>query len=84
MNINKLLFTSVFLTTVSGCASSVPITSPGGKAGHAIDCSFATIAECYEKAGKMCGAKGYKIIDQKNQAESLLSSANKALVVECN
>lgn len=83
MKIKKFFLSSVFVTILSGCASSLPITSPSGKKGHAIDCSFSSIGDCYEKAGQMCGDKGYKIIDQKNKAEGFLSSANKALVIEC-
>lgn len=84
MKIKNILFSSILLTLVTGCASSVPITSPSGKKGHAIDCSLFSIAQCYEKAGKVCGGKGYKILDKKNKSEGFFTSANKTLVIECN
>jgi hypothetical protein len=37
---------------------------PDGERGHSISCSGAgtSWADCYEKAGQACGAKGYDVI----------------------
>lgn len=50
----------VFLFLVSGCASSSEIYLADGQKALSIRCSPPlTRAACYEKAGTICGDKGY-------------------------
>jgi len=80
-----LILTGLTLTTlVASCTTSIPITSPSGRLGHAINCSSVTIAQCYQKAGEVCGGRGYRIISQKNQSEGFFTPADKSLIIECN
>ncbi|MFK8067154.1 MAG: hypothetical protein AB8D52_02820 [Gammaproteobacteria bacterium] len=81
----KILVFFCLLTTVTmtGCAITTPITSPNGKSGYAINCTAVTIAHCYQKAGEMCGVRGYSIIDQKNESHGFLIAADRSLIVEC-
>lgn len=84
MKTKTSIFSSIFITVIiSGCATSIPISSPSGKMGHAINCSAVTIAQCYQKAGEMCGGRGYIILNQKNQSAGFFTGADKSLVVEC-
>ncbi|MBX9486904.1 hypothetical protein J8Z82_03380 [Yersinia enterocolitica] len=58
----KLLFilATIFL---SGCASSSKTYGPDGREAHSIDCSglARTWGACLEKAGDICGSKGYDV-----------------------
>ena len=49
---------------VSGCATSKQISGPNGEVLHSIDCSgyYNNIGTCLEKAGKICGSRGYDIL----------------------
>ncbi|MEB8430840.1 hypothetical protein OO007_01290 [Cocleimonas sp. KMM 6892] len=82
--IKLLLPSSLIAILLTGCATSIPISSPNGKIGHAINCSAVTMAQCYQKAGEMCGGRGYNILNQKNQSQGFFTPADKSLVVECN
>ena len=55
------------LLILGGCsAEHTSIMTPQGDAGYTIDCSgeFLDWGACYKKAGALCGAKGYRIIDR--------------------
>ena len=50
-----------------GCAVGVkPVYGPDGQQAHAITCSALgrDWSDCFEKAGQICGARGYKIWNQ--------------------
>jgi hypothetical protein len=84
MNTKSLTLSSLVLSAViSGCATSIPISSPNGRLGHAINCSSVSMAQCYQKAGEKCGGRGYNILNQKNQSQGFFTPADKTLVVEC-
>lgn len=84
MNTKYLTLSGLVLSAVmSGCATSIPISSPSGKLGHAINCSSVSMAQCYQKAGEKCGGRGYNILNQKNQSQGFFTPADKTLVVEC-
>ena len=71
-----------------GCANVVTVketyTSDGQK-GYVIDCSGdsdyhlimhnPTQADCYTKAGEICGVKGYEILNQGDKEQASLSGA---------
>ena len=48
----------------SGCATSKQISGPNGEVLHSIDCSgyYNNIGTCLERAGKICGSRGYDIL----------------------
>lgn len=52
------------LALLSGCATAKQIHTPNGQLGYSIDCSGSALnwGMCYEKAGEICGTKGYDII----------------------
>ena len=49
---------------VAGCATSKETFTPDGSKGYSINCSGTNLnwGMCYEKAGEICGARGYDII----------------------
>ena len=60
---------TIALATVillSGCVSASKTYGPDGKEAFSINCSglARTWGMCYEKAGDLCGAKGYEVIGQ--------------------
>lgn len=84
MNKLSLTLSGLILSSIIvGCATSIPISSPNGKLGHAINCSAVSMAQCYQKAGEKCGGRGYNILNQKNQSQGFFTPADKTLVVEC-
>lgn len=50
--------------TLAACTSASKTHTPDGKVGHSINCSgnFTSWGGCYEKAGALCGAKGYTVL----------------------
>lgn len=53
-----------FILLVSGCATSKQISGPNGEVLHSIDCTgyYSNMGTCLEKAGKICGSRGYDIL----------------------
>jgi hypothetical protein len=58
-----------------GCATSKTTHLPDGSEGHSIDCSGAarTWNACYEKAGEICGARGYDVVDKLGDEGTVVS-----------
>ena len=63
-----LKFASLMLIVIGigGCVNSRAISTPDGKKGYAVDCSGTMFdwGHCYDEAAKVCGGKGFKIIDK--------------------
>lgn len=75
---------TMFVASVSGCATAQPVTTPGGGKGYIVDCSSTSMSACYTKAGEVCGAKGYKVFEKSDLlATSLISGADKHLLIQC-
>ena len=55
---------TLFLAT--GCATATKTYAPDGKEAFNIDCSGTLLSwgMCYQKAGNLCGSRGYEIIAQ--------------------
>jgi len=47
-----------------GCASATQTYAPDGRAAHAVDCGglMRDWGACMERAGEICGARGYDIL----------------------
>ena len=60
----RILIIIIFSLLEYGCAVSRQITGPNGEILHSIDCSgyALNMGMCLEKAGKICGEKGYDIV----------------------
>ena len=74
----KLLL-GIFAVTVlvSGCATTSQTYDSSGKAAHVIKCGglLSGWSSCYEKAGTLCGASGYTVVE-KNSSRRRSSSWN--------
>jgi type 1 fimbria pilin len=60
---------------LSGCATADKIHTPDGRTGYSISCN-GTVQDwgsCYEKAGDICGSRGYDVLD-KSAKDTELSS----------
>lgn len=80
---------------LAGCATSGKIITPDGKQGYSINCSgiFLTWGNCYKKAGKRCGLKGYEILDRTGESHATISGnqfglyggsmVNRNMIIEC-
>lgn len=62
--IYKLLCSLGIVTLLLGCASASKTYGPDGREVHSINCSglARTWGMCLEKAGEICGAKGYDVM----------------------
>lgn len=66
--IKLLVFMSVIL--LGGCAIQKETYLPDGSKGYTISCngSANSISTCYEKAGEICGAKGYDLLTRDGES----------------
>lgn len=70
------------LAVLAGCTTAKDVYLPDGTQGHHISCdTFASSsADCYQKAGEICGAKGYTIV---NETGGMISPWGGHLFIKC-
>lgn len=74
-----------------GCATSRETYTSDGSKGYSIGCSGSMVSwgACYEKAGELCGSKGYDVLsggsDQGVVATNIFASSthNRSMIVRC-
>lgn len=68
MTKSPLLLLAAFL--LSACVTTRDSYLPDGSLGHHITCGGAlfSMGDCVQKAGDICGAGGYKIVNQNGEA----------------
>ena len=73
----SLFFAVIIL--VFGCATAQQMYTPDGEMGYHIDCSGNALnwGMCFEKAGAVCGSKGYIIIDRIGEESGTTVIANR-------
>jgi hypothetical protein len=67
---------------LAGCAVGVKsVFGPDGQQAHAITCSALgrDWTDCFEKAGEICGARGYNIWNQSTSKSAVLSGSEGAV-----
>jgi uncharacterized protein YceK len=81
--------------TLSGCATASKTYTSDGKEGYNITCSGSALnwGMCYEKAGTLCGAKGYEVLEKSGDQGALLSGnqyglyagsvINRSMIIKC-
>jgi hypothetical protein len=77
--------------SLSACAISKETYTPEGKVGHNINCSgiALTWGDCYQKAGELCGAKGYEIIAGGSDSGAIASptittsTISRSMLIKC-
>ena len=75
--IKKIAAVFIFLA-LSGCASSAKTYTADGKDGHVLNCSGAarTWGMCFEKAGEICGTRGYVVEQQTGDKNSIFTASS--------
>lgn len=58
------------------CATSKKTYTEDGKEGFSINCSGSVLnwGNCYEKAGELCGSKGYEVMEKSGDVGNTISS----------
>jgi hypothetical protein len=66
----KLIISSLLALTLAGCATSKEIYLADGSKGYSISCdgNMQNFGSCLEKAGELCGARGYAVVNQQGDA----------------
>lgn len=61
---SKLLVVCLICLYLAGCATSSVTYLPSGEVGYNITCSGTALTwgQCYEKAGALCGSRGYDLV----------------------
>ena len=71
---------------IVGCATSSKTLDTEGKEAQVLNCSgmARNWGMCYEKAGELCGAKGYEVIDKSGYTGWVMGgSTGRNLVIRC-
>ena len=80
---------------LTACATSKEVDTTEGQRGYSIDCSGDKFnwSLCYEKAGRICGEKGFEIVDKTGGTGMLIagieygvygeSGLNRSMVIKC-
>lgn len=91
-----LILVSLIIVLISGCATATKTFTSDGKQGYSINCSGTALnwGMCSEKAGTLCGAKGYTVLEKSGDIGALLSGnqyglyagsvINRSMIIKCN
>ena len=66
----KKIYVPLLITLLlTSCAMSKETYLPDGSVGHSISCDGSAVGMnvCFEKAGEICGSKGYKLVNREGQ-----------------
>ncbi len=93
---NKLLLFLLCVTIFIGsCATAKSVYTSDGQEGYVINCSGGALnwGMCYEKAGEICGEKGYKVLEKTDDQGTMISGTqfglfggsviNRTLIIKC-
>lgn len=71
----------VLAVGLCGCATARQTFTADGKQGYSINCSGAALhwGMCYEKAGELCGTKGYVVLEKSGDQGSMLMGTQHGL-----
>ncbi|HXJ34181.1 MAG TPA: hypothetical protein VMS22_09085 [Candidatus Eisenbacteria bacterium] len=77
------------LAMLAACTTAHDIYFPDGTRGHRVSCDTCVTvpADCYQKAGEICGANGYTIVNMPGGTTSSYSygySSTRDLFIKCN
>jgi predicted alpha/beta hydrolase len=91
----KSLICLIAISVVSGCATASKTFTSDGKEGYNVVCSGSALnwGMCYEKAGEICGRKGYHILEKSgDQGETFAANRfgayggsviNRNMIIRC-
>jgi len=91
----RLLFIFIFVSLICGCATAKKTYTSDGQQGYIINCSGAALnwGMCYEKAGELCGKKGYIVLEKSGDQGTIVSGTqyglfggsviNRSMIIKC-
>lgn len=80
---------------MSGCALASKTYTSDGKEGYVINCSGSALnwGMCYKKAGEICGANGYEVVEKSGDTGAIVSGnqfgvyggsiINRTMIIRC-
>jgi hypothetical protein len=73
----KITMLIIVLALICGCATAKKTYTSDGKEGYSITCSGTALTwgDCYEKAGEICGAKGYVVLEKSGDTGAAVSGS---------
>lgn len=73
MRVVTLTAAAAIAMTLSGCVTSKQFTGPNGQPAYSIRCNGManTWGDCLAKAGEICGAQGYTILERNGEAVNM-------------
>jgi hypothetical protein len=90
---SRVMAVSLCLFVLCACTTASKTYAPDGQAGFRISCSsiFLTWGSCYEKAGDICGERGYDILFKSGGIGATVSansstsygSSDRSMIVQC-
>lgn len=71
----KFVVCLAIIFSLSGCATASKTFTSDGKEGYSITCSGSALnwGMCYEKAGNICGKKGYVVLEKTGDEGAIVS-----------
>ncbi len=85
----------LIVACVSGCVTASKTYTSDGKEGYVINCSGSALnwGMCYEKAGELCGSKGYEVLEKSGDTGAMVTAGqyglfggsviNRSMVIKC-
>lgn len=73
----KIMVTAgLVLLAGSGCATSRQTFGPDGRQAFSLNCSGLALSwgACYEKAGSICGARGYDVVSANGESGAVVTA----------
>ena len=69
MKSNKYIIFILSALLLASCTTAKEISLPDGSKGYSVSCggTLNSFASCFNKAGEMCGDKGYQILDKSGE-----------------
>lgn len=90
---SRVMLGSLCLLVLCACTTSSKTYAPDGQAGFRISCSsiFLTWGSCYEKAGDICGERGYDTLFKSGGIGATVSrgrpasygSSDRSMIIRC-
>jgi hypothetical protein len=84
----KCIWPAILMCVLCGCARATPVIGPDGRQAYRVNCSGIqnTLTDCLVKAGEICGAHGYTVLDRFEDYSPSMYGGTKtmrALFIQC-
>ncbi|MBU2621702.1 MAG: hypothetical protein KKD92_05235 [Proteobacteria bacterium] len=91
----KLGVLIIFVVLIGGCATAKQTYTADGQQGYSINCSGSALTwgMCYEKAGELCGEKGYEVLEKSGDQGAMVTGTqyglfagsviNRSMIIKC-